>query len=114
MTDFLDFLDVEPQFFDVDDNGLPDVHERRFINTSDSPVPDAVNGALSRDGDLIPDQVDTHIDVAGTGIDYRTYIDSGGDGQNDWIDPFSRSPDRGLSPELRHQLAIERINPFYS
>lgn len=113
MTDFLDFLDVDPQFFDLDGNGIPDVDELQFMRTTDSPAPDAVNGALSRDGDSIPDHVDTHIDVAGSGFDYRLYIDSGGDGQNDWLDPFSHLSGRGLSQELRHQLAIERINPFY-
>lgn len=113
MSDFFDLGDLHPDFVDVDGNGIPDIYEEQFINTTGAPVPDAINGDIDRDGDELPDQHDGHIDLDGNGLDYRVWTDSNGDGMNDWVDPFSPIPGQGLSPEIRHQLNIEHINPFY-
>lgn len=111
MSDFLDFMDID-RFVDIDANGLPDVHEASFIRTYGDTVPDAINPAIDMDGNGVPDHAEQHVDLDGNGIDYRDYVDSGGDGLNDWDDPFSPHPGTGLSPELKHYLAVQLSNPF--
>lgn len=116
MSDFFsDFLDgVEPDLIDLNLNDIPDVHEMEFISTG-GVVPDAVDGALDLDADGVPDHEDGHRPLDGGPFDSGTYVDIGGDGIDDFADPFIELNGDGLplEPVLRHQVQIEHFNPFF-
>lgn len=112
--DLDDLLDFNDYHVDINGNDIPDLHEAPFIaTTDDASVPDVINGSLDRDGDGVPDQHDSNVELHDSVLDWRTHVDSGSDGMNDWGDPFSRVPNVGLSPELRHELRVQLTNPFY-
>lgn len=112
MDDFLDF-EFDHDFADLDGNGLPDLHERMFIRSGTSPLPDVINGSLDLDHDGTFDQYDNDLD--NDGIPDLHGPDTDGDGIGDFIDPFVDNDGDGISDhafvsQLRN---IQLHNPFF-